>query len=612
MGTFGLHDDLERQLAAFFGKPAALVFSTGYHANLGTGSAMLGPGDIVVIDRDVHASLFDGCRMSGAPTRFFSHNDPDDLAAKLALCRVGAGKLVLVDGVYSMNGDICPLPEIVEVCERFGARLLVDDAHGAGVLGNGRGTCASFGLTDRVDLITLTFSKAFASLGGAVLGSEDAIHFLRHHARTEIFSASITPANAAAASAALRIVESEPWRCGAALDNAEYVGAGLSELGLDVVRSQSPIVSVNTRDASNTMVTWRRLMELGVYVNAVLPPAASPRLRTSYMATHQRHHSTRRLRPSPQSGTRVCCPGRFRRRGNPDPIGVPTHPLVGPPCDGFIRNGDSDQESGAMSAAADHVRRRRRLPDDESAPSVGGRDGGLAGTDGAQVRRVGRSALVAGHILGCGPPRVVEQVLETGRTLRPPARTILEVVFLVDLLQCHVSVAKVLDAPAQETEGKQAGGDQEDAGAPPAEQPPLLVERPPSGRCWAETPENAESDQGQGEQGGQNDPRPGRHALGGAAVGRPFHWIEQPVGPSVVLREHPQSQCQQQQAGAGEYQRSHAGGQQQPAQDLQPDASRLRGGSFIGHPDSMSNGGRNGYPPFREGRPANFRDRDQR
>jgi 8-amino-7-oxononanoate synthase len=289
-GNLRLHEELEQQLAVFFDKPAALVFSTGYHANVGTVSALLSPSDVAILDREVHASVFDGCRMSGAPTRFFAHNDPDDLAAKLSLCRAQSGKLVIVDGVYSMGGELCPLPAVVEVCERFGARLVVDDAHGAGVLGNGRGTCADFGLTDRVDLITLTFSKAFASLGGAVVGSEDVIHYLRHHARTEIFSASITPANAAAASAALRITEQEPWRGQLALDHGRHVGAALGELGLEVSESQSPIVAVHTRDASSTMLAWRRLMQLGVYVNAVLPPAASPRLRTSYMATHERDH----------------------------------------------------------------------------------------------------------------------------------------------------------------------------------------------------------------------------------------------------------------------------------------------------------------------------------
>jgi 8-amino-7-oxononanoate synthase len=292
-GNLWLHDELERRLAAFFGKPAALVFSTGYHANVGTMSALLAPGDVVFVDREAHASVIDGCRMAQARVRSFAHNDPAHLRAKLAKCPAGVGKLVVVDGVYSMSGDICPLPEIAEVCAQFGARLVVDDAHGAGVLAGGRGTSALFGLTDRVDLITITFSKAFASLGGAVLGSEQVIHYLRHHARSQIFSASITPANAAAALRALEIVADEPWRCQRALDNARHIGGQLRQLGLDVGDSQSPIVPVHTGDPITTVVAWRRLLELGVYANAIVPPAGSPRLRTSFMATHEQRHLDR-------------------------------------------------------------------------------------------------------------------------------------------------------------------------------------------------------------------------------------------------------------------------------------------------------------------------------
>jgi 8-amino-7-oxononanoate synthase len=292
-GNLWLHDELERRLADFFGKPAALVFSTGYHANLGTMSALLAPGDTAIVDKEAHASVIDGCRMAQATIRTFAHNDAAHLRAKLAKCPPGAGRLVVVDGVYSMGGDLCPLAEIADVCALFGARLVVDDAHGAGVLAGGRGTCALFGLTDRVDLITITFSKAFASLGGAVLGSEQVIHYLRHHARSEIFSASITPANAGAALRALEIVAEEPWRCERALTNARYVGAELRRLGFDVGASQSPIVPVLTADPISTVVSWRRLLDLGVYANAIVPPAASPRLRTSFMATHEPHHLER-------------------------------------------------------------------------------------------------------------------------------------------------------------------------------------------------------------------------------------------------------------------------------------------------------------------------------
>lgn len=291
-GNLRLHDELERRLADFFGKPAALVFSTGYHANLGTMSALLGPGDTAFVDREAHASAIDGCRLAQVPIRTFTHNEPAHLRARLAKSPPG-GKLVVVDGVYSMGGDICRLPEIVDACRQYGARLVVDDAHGAGVLAGGRGTSALFGLTDQVDLITITFSKAFASLGGAVLGSEPVIHYLRHHARSQIFSASITPANAAAALRALEIVADEPWRCTRALDNARYIGAQLRQLGLDVGDSESPIVPVHTGDPATTVVAWRRLMELGVYTNAILPPAGSPRLRTSFTAAHEQRHLDR-------------------------------------------------------------------------------------------------------------------------------------------------------------------------------------------------------------------------------------------------------------------------------------------------------------------------------
>jgi 8-amino-7-oxononanoate synthase len=292
-GNLWLHDELERRLAAFFGKPAALVFSTGYHANLGAIGGLLTHGDTVFLDREAHASAIDGCRMAQATVRTFAHNDPAQLRAKLAKSPPGAGTLVVVDGVYSMGGDVCRLPEIVDACRQFGARLVVDDAHGAGVLASGLGTSALFGRTDQVDLITITFSKAFASLGGAVLGSEEVIHYLRHHARSEIFSASITPANAAAALRALEIVAEEPWRCKRALDNAQYVGAQLRQLGLDVGASDSPIVPVHTGDPVTTVMAWRRLLELGVYANAILPPAGSPRLRTSFTAGHEQHHLDR-------------------------------------------------------------------------------------------------------------------------------------------------------------------------------------------------------------------------------------------------------------------------------------------------------------------------------
>ncbi len=292
-GNLRLHEELEAELAEFLGKPAALVFSTGYGANIGTIGALVGRHDEVLFDREAHASAIDGAQTTGARIRFFGHNDVEDLRRRLRAGDSGHGRLVVVDGVYSMGGDLCPLPDIVRACEEHGAALVVDDAHGAGVVGEGRGTSAHFGLTDRVDLVTLTFSKAFASIGGAVAGDVDVVHYLRHHARAEIFSASMTPANTAAAITAVRIARDEPWRAAQAMDHARYVHAGLRDLGLDVGQSQSPIVPVHTGDPFTTVMLWRRLLALGVYTNAVVPPAASPRLRVSLMTTHSRTHLDR-------------------------------------------------------------------------------------------------------------------------------------------------------------------------------------------------------------------------------------------------------------------------------------------------------------------------------
>ncbi|MCX4960129.1 aminotransferase class I/II-fold pyridoxal phosphate-dependent enzyme [Streptomyces virginiae] len=283
-GNLELHDQLERELAQFFGKPAALVLTTGYQANLGAIAGLCGPGDIVFLDKEAHASLIDAARLSRARIQWFAHNDAADLEAKLARVAGGSDCMVVVDGVYSMEGDLCPLPELVDVCEKYGATLLVDDAHGGGVLDKGRGTASHFALTDRVPLITLTFSKAFGSIGGAVLGDEEVIDFLRHNARSLMFSASASPSNTAAALESLRILQNEPWRCSTVADNADFMRRELTELGYEVGDSRTPIVPVATGDDISTLLAWNLLIEQGVYVNAVLPPAASPRLRTSYTA----------------------------------------------------------------------------------------------------------------------------------------------------------------------------------------------------------------------------------------------------------------------------------------------------------------------------------------
>jgi 8-amino-7-oxononanoate synthase len=289
-GNLTIHGELEAELADFFGKPAALVFTTGQQANLGVLAGLLTRSDTVVLDAAAHASLIDGARLSGARLRRFPHNDAEALERMLR--RAPAG-LVVVDGVYSMEGDVCALPAIQAVCARFGARLLVDDAHGAGVLGRGRGTCAQFGLTDQVDLISVTFSKSFASIGGAVLGDPKVIDYLRHTARSLLFTAGGAPASVAAALAALRIARAEPWRGQRALRNAGRARDLLVEAGFRIGRSATPVVGIQTGGMPETLELWSRTLAHGAYTNAILPPAASPRLRVSFTAAHTDDHLVR-------------------------------------------------------------------------------------------------------------------------------------------------------------------------------------------------------------------------------------------------------------------------------------------------------------------------------
>ncbi len=288
-GTLELHEQLERELAEWVGKEAALVFSTGMQTNLGTISALVGRNDVVILDKDDHASIVDGARLGWGETKRFRHNDMQDLERILASLPEDQGKLVVVDGLYSMGGDIAPLPEITALCEKYGARLMVDDAHAIGVLGGGRGTAAHFGLTDKVDLIMSTFSKSFASLGGFVAGDEEVIHYIKHHARALIFSASIPPANAAAALAALQIMRQEPERIQRLNAIAERMRRELRMLGFNIGNSASPIIPIIIGDDTLTLLTWKALFEAGVFVNPVLSPAVpqgQQLLRTSYMATH--------------------------------------------------------------------------------------------------------------------------------------------------------------------------------------------------------------------------------------------------------------------------------------------------------------------------------------
>lgn len=290
-GTLELHVELETRLAAFFRREACITFSTGFQANLGVISTLVGKGDVVLCDRENHASIFDGCRLAFGEMKRYRHGDMADLERQLQACSADAGKLIVTDGVFSMKGDLCDLPGIVRLAKQYGARVMVDDAHGVGVLGaNGRGTCEHFGLEDQVDLIVGTFSKSFASLGGFVVGSEDAIDFVKHHGRALIFSASITPASAAAALAALDIVESEPDRRERLWNHVSRMHRAFLEVGYDVAASQSAILAIPIGgDDVETFVFWKKLHEAGVFANPVIPPAVPPNegmIRTSYMATH--------------------------------------------------------------------------------------------------------------------------------------------------------------------------------------------------------------------------------------------------------------------------------------------------------------------------------------
>jgi 8-amino-7-oxononanoate synthase len=288
-GNLELHEQLEEELAAWVGKPAALVFSTGMQTNLGTISALVDRSDVVILDKYDHASIVDGARLAWGETKRFRHNDLEDLQRVLEKVPPEKGKLVVVDGVYSMEGDIAPLPELIEICRRYGARLMVDDAHSLGVLGGGRGTAAHFGVTEAVDLIMSTFSKSFASLGGFIAGDTDVIQYIQHHARALIFSASIPPANAAAALAALEVMRQEPERVQRVNAIGERVRTELKRLGYQIGNSQTPIIPILIGDDMRTVLAWKALFEAGLFVNPVLSPAVPEGrqlLRTSYMATH--------------------------------------------------------------------------------------------------------------------------------------------------------------------------------------------------------------------------------------------------------------------------------------------------------------------------------------
>jgi 8-amino-7-oxononanoate synthase len=289
-GTLDLHVELEEKLAEFAGKEAALTMSTGFQTNLGTISTLVGRDDVIYCDRENHASIIDGCRLSFGTLKKFRHNDMDELERLLQKEPREKGKLIIVDGVFSMRGDLSDVPRIVALAREYGAQVMVDDAHGIGVMGDGgRGTAEHFGFNDDVDLIVGTFSKSFASLGGFVAGTEEVIHYIKHHARALIFSASITPASAAAVLAALDIMEREPERRERLWKIVRRMKGAFDELGFDTDASQSPVIPIRVGTDLDTFKFWRALFDHGVFTNPVISPAVPPGqglIRTSYMATH--------------------------------------------------------------------------------------------------------------------------------------------------------------------------------------------------------------------------------------------------------------------------------------------------------------------------------------
>jgi len=289
-GNLDLHDRLEEELADFVGKEAALVFSTGYQTNLGTLGALISRNDTVFVDKLDHACIQDGARLGFGDVQRFNHGDYDGLERLMASTRESRGKLVAVDGVYSMEGDLADVPRLVELKEEFDAVLMVDDAHSLGVVGpNGDGTAAHFGLTDEVDLITGTFSKSFASIGGFVGGDAIVIDYLRNHARALIFSASMPPAAVATVLKALEIIRSEPERRERLWENTRKMMRELQNLGFDIGPTETPIVPILVGPMDKTFLFWKTLFDEGVFTNPVVPPAVpegSCRLRTSFMATH--------------------------------------------------------------------------------------------------------------------------------------------------------------------------------------------------------------------------------------------------------------------------------------------------------------------------------------
>lgn len=292
-GTLDIHVELEEKLARFMRKEAALIFTTGFQVNLGVISSLIGKDDVVIIDKMDHASIVDGCRLSFGEVKRYKHNDIDDLERVLKESE-GKPRLVVVDGVFSMEGDIVKLPEVVALCKKYGTRLMVDDAHGIGVLGvTGRGTAEHFGLENEVDMIMGTYSKSLASIGGFIAGQKDVINYIKHFGRSFIFSASPPPASVAAVSAAIDIIESEPERREQLWKNTNKMLKGFKELGFDIGVAETPIIPVIVGEDELAFRFVMMLQEEGVFANVAVSPAVPPGkalIRTSYMATHTDEH----------------------------------------------------------------------------------------------------------------------------------------------------------------------------------------------------------------------------------------------------------------------------------------------------------------------------------
>ncbi len=293
-GTLDIHIELEEKLAEFMGKDSCVLFSTGYQTNEGAIQTIAGRNDVIFSDRDNHACIVVGTQVSMAKTVRYKHNDMDELRKLLEAADDNVGKIIVTDGVFSMSGTLAKVPELVALAKEFGARLYLDDAHAVGVVGpEGKGSASVFGLTDEVDLISGTFSKSFASLGGFLVGDRPVIEFIRHRSPAHIFSASMPPANVATVLKALEILKEEPWRLERLEEISIYMRTELKNLGFNVWSSQSPIIPVVIGDIKSCFIFWKDLFQEGVYANAVIPPAVpfgQSLLRTSYMASHTNDH----------------------------------------------------------------------------------------------------------------------------------------------------------------------------------------------------------------------------------------------------------------------------------------------------------------------------------